>query len=187
MTQWMLAISSLVPLPSQNPVCTSGISQFTYCWSLKDFEHYFASMWNEHHCAIVWTFFDLAFLWDWASLVAQLVKNLPAMQETRVWSLGWKDPLEKGKATYSSILENSMDCRVHGVAKSQTWLSAFSLPVEQEKNVHPSINQWDLSKGFQGVRSGIEPVKDTHKPFNSLSPCLSLSHTRASESSQSSE
>ena len=39
-----------------------------------------------------------------ASLVAQLVKNLPAMQETWVLSLGWEDPLEKGKATYSSIL-----------------------------------------------------------------------------------
>ena len=40
----------------------------------------------------------------WASLVAQLVKNLPAMQRTRVWSLGWEDPLEKRKATHSSIL-----------------------------------------------------------------------------------
>ena len=39
-----------------------------------------------------------------ASLVAQLVKNLPAMRETWVWSLGWEDPLEKGKATHSSIL-----------------------------------------------------------------------------------
>ena len=39
-----------------------------------------------------------------ASLVAQLVKNLPAMQETWVLSLGWEDPLEKGKATNSSIL-----------------------------------------------------------------------------------
>ena len=39
-----------------------------------------------------------------ASLVAQLVKNLPAMQETWVRSLGWEDPLEKGKATHSSIL-----------------------------------------------------------------------------------
>ena len=38
------------------------------------------------------------------SLVAQLVKNLPAMWETWVWSLGWEDPLEKGKATHSSIL-----------------------------------------------------------------------------------
>ena len=39
-----------------------------------------------------------------ASLVAQLVRNLPAIQETRVRSLGWEDPLEKGKATHSSIL-----------------------------------------------------------------------------------
>ena len=39
----------------------------------------------------------------WASLVAQTVKNLPAMQETQVWPLGWEDPLEKGKATHSSI------------------------------------------------------------------------------------
>ena len=39
-----------------------------------------------------------------ASLVAQLVKNPPVMQETRVQSLGWEDPLEKGKGTHSSIL-----------------------------------------------------------------------------------
>ena len=39
-----------------------------------------------------------------ASLVAQMVKNLPSMQETWVRSLGWEDPLEKGKATRSSIL-----------------------------------------------------------------------------------
>ena len=39
-----------------------------------------------------------------ASLVAQLIKNLPAMQESWVRSLGWEDPLEKGKATHSSIL-----------------------------------------------------------------------------------
>ena len=42
--------------------------------------------------------------YSWASLVAQLVKNLPAMQETWVLSLGWGDPLEKGTATHSSIL-----------------------------------------------------------------------------------
>ena len=39
-----------------------------------------------------------------ASLVAQLVRNPPAMQETWVLSLGWEDPLEKEKATHSSIL-----------------------------------------------------------------------------------
>ena len=61
----------------------------------------------------------------WASLVAQLVKNLPAMQETWLRSLGWEDPLEKEKATplQDSGLENSMDCIVHGVTKSWTQLS----------------------------------------------------------------
>ena len=42
--------------------------------------------------------------YTWFSLVTQLVKNLPAMWETWVQSLGWEDPLEKGKATHSSIL-----------------------------------------------------------------------------------
>ena len=42
--------------------------------------------------------------YSWASLVAQLVKNPPAIWETWVLFLGWEDPLEKGKATHSSIL-----------------------------------------------------------------------------------
>ena len=42
--------------------------------------------------------------YSWASLVAQLVKNLPTMWETWVGSLGWEDPPEKGTATHSSIL-----------------------------------------------------------------------------------
>ena len=42
--------------------------------------------------------------YSWASLVAQLVKNPPAMWEIWVRSLGWEDPLEKGKATHSGIL-----------------------------------------------------------------------------------
>ena len=102
----------------------------------------------------------------WASLVAQLAKNPPAMEDTLVQFLGWEDPLEKGQDTHSvflgfpcgtagkestynagdlgsipglgrtsgegkgyplqySGLENLMDCRVHGVAKSQTQLSNF--------------------------------------------------------------
>ena len=61
-----------------------------------------------------------------ASLVAQSVKHLRAVQETQVQSLGWEDLLEKEMATHSSILglENLMDSRawwaaVHGVTKSQ--------------------------------------------------------------------
>ena len=42
--------------------------------------------------------------YSWASLVAQLVKDLPAMLETWVRSLGWEDPLEEGKATHSSMM-----------------------------------------------------------------------------------
>ena len=47
---------------------------------------------------------DYPLQYSWGSLVAQLVKNPPAMQETWVPSLGWEDPLEKGKATHSNIL-----------------------------------------------------------------------------------
>ena len=41
---------------------------------------------------------------SWTSQVAQLVENQPAMRETWVQSMGWEDPLEKGKATHSSVL-----------------------------------------------------------------------------------
>ena len=43
----------------------------------------------------------------WTSLVAQIVKHLPTIQETWVQSLGWEHPLEKGKATHSSILDKN--------------------------------------------------------------------------------
>ena len=62
----------------------------------------------------------------WASLVAQLVKNLPAMQETWVQSLGWQDPLEKGKAANSSILVWRIPWTAYSMGwQSQTWLSNF--------------------------------------------------------------
>ena len=62
---------------------------------------------------------------SWASLVAQLVKNPPAMWETWAQSLGWEDPLERGKATHSSILTWRIPWAVHGVAKSQIRLNDF--------------------------------------------------------------
>ena len=57
--------------------------------------------------------------------MAQLVKNPPAMLETWVQSLGWEDPLEKGKATHFGILAWRIPwtVSVYGVAKSQTQLS----------------------------------------------------------------
>ena len=66
----------------------------------------------------------------WASLVVELVKNLPAMQETWVQSLGWEDPLEEAVATQSSILawripmdRGTWRATVRGIAKSWTRLS----------------------------------------------------------------
>ena len=47
----------------------------------------------------------MQYMYLWASLVAQTVKRLPAMQETRVRSLGQEDPLKKEMATHSSILD----------------------------------------------------------------------------------
>ena len=68
--------------------------------------------------------------YPWASLVAQMVKNLPAMQKIWVPSLGWEGPLEEGVATHSSILawRIPMDRRawratVRAVAKIQTQLN----------------------------------------------------------------
>ena len=67
---------------------------------------------------------------DRTSLVAQMVKRLPTMQETRVQSLGWEDPLVEGMATHSSILawriptdRGAWLATVHGVTKSRTRLS----------------------------------------------------------------
>ena len=68
-------------------------------------------------------------LFDSTFLVAQMVKNLPAVQETWVQPLGWEDPLEKGMATHSSFLawripmdRGAWQATVQGVAKSQTRL-----------------------------------------------------------------
>ena len=57
--------------------------------------------------------------YSWASLVAQLVKNLPAMREIWVWSLSWEDPLEKGKATHSSILAWRIPWTIQSCKESQ--------------------------------------------------------------------
>ena len=66
---------------------------------------------------------------DWTELlllVAYMVKNLPAMWETRVWSLSWEDPLDKGTTIHSSILAWRIPwTEKPGVysPKSQIWLS----------------------------------------------------------------
>ena len=61
-------------------------------------------------------------LWyTWASLVAQLVKNLPSMRETWVRSLGWEDPLEEGTATHSSNLARRIPHEQRSLAGYSPW------------------------------------------------------------------
>ena len=69
-----------------------------------------------------------------SSLVAQMVKNLPAMQDTGVWSLVWEDPQKEKMATHSSILawripmdRGAWKVTFHGIPKSWTWLRNYHL------------------------------------------------------------
>ena len=71
-----------------------GSQRVAHGWGTNTFRHCIRVLWET---AVVSANFG-------ASLVAQMVKNLPAMWETRVQSLGWDDPLEKGMATRSRIL-----------------------------------------------------------------------------------
>ena len=112
--------------PRFNPCFGNEIPQTTWCWrgvwvELKPFLYQncglpHSSVGKEFTCkagdpgSIPWLgrspgeWIGYPLQYSWASLMAQLVKNPPAMWETWVRSLGWEDPLEKGKATHSSIL-----------------------------------------------------------------------------------
>ena len=98
----------------------------TFYWLWYDSCMWWISVYMTVICIFIcFSYLDLTYPLVRASLVAQLIRNLLEMQETWVQTLGWEDPTEKGKDTppqYSG-LENSMDCIVHGVAKSWTQLS----------------------------------------------------------------
>ena len=85
--------------------------------------------------------FDYYWLVMWTSFVAQLVKN-HLQQETWVQFLNWEDPLVKGKSTHSSIL--AWEITVHGVTKSQTWLSKWLeyCSTFKKKEILPFVTIW---------------------------------------------
>ena len=75
--------------------------------------------------------------YSWASLVTQLVKNPPALWETQVLSLGWEDPLEKGKLptpVFWPGVYSGMDFIVHGIAKSRTFASLYGWSKRKESS-----------------------------------------------------
>ena len=88
----------------------------------------------------------------WASLVAQWVKNLPAMLETWVWYLRQEDPLEKGKATHSSILAWRIPWTVWGGKESDTTerLSLSLSTTFHDTNTQKIKNKKELIKQDKG-------------------------------------
>ena len=115
----------------------------------------------------------------WVSLVAQMVKNPPAMWETRVWSLGWEGPLEKVKATHSSILAGEL----HGLyspwnrkeSDTTEWLSLSRNSCYNKcysKAHHYDILEcqiWD-PKSFQRKKNRLFGALDICLPLNSVLP-----------------
>ena len=96
--------------------------------------------------------------YSWVFLIAQMVKNLPAMQETWVQSLGWEDPLEEGMATHSSIL----DWRIPWTEepggllsmRSQIWTS-----LSDQAQHNKCLAAWRISAAFiRGKRPVIPSV-----------------------------
>ena len=106
--------------------------------------------------------------YSWASLVTQVVKNQPAMQDTWVRSLGWEDPLENGKATHSSILA----WRTPWTTKSQTRLSDFQFhfPALYSRVllfIHPMYNSLHLlSPNSQSIPPQPPAPPGNHKSKN---------------------
>ena len=90
---------------------------------------------------------DYPLQYSWASLVAQLEKNAPAMQETWVWSLGWEDHLEKGTATHSSILAFGNDL--------------FSKKKKKKLDFFPISHSYPLAAFFSNDH--IPVISDNHK------------------------
>ena len=93
--------------------------------------------------------FDASCVVCWASLVAQLVKNPPTVQETPVQSLGWEDPLEKGMAIHSS--QCSWASLVTHMVKNlpamwETWVLSLGWedPLEEGMATHSSILAWKI-------------------------------------------
>ena len=107
---------------------------------------------NTHRCEAKWKSMSKCS----ASLVAQMVKHLPAVQQTWVRSLGWEDPLEKEMATHSNILswkipwtEEPGSLQSMGVTKSQTWLSDFTFTFHFHWSVWFTLRRvWESTTSF---------------------------------------
>ena len=121
--------------------------------------------------------------YSWASLMAQMVKNLPAMWETWVWSLGRKDPLKECMVTHSSILawripmdRGAWQATVHGVARvKHDWATKHSTDIsEWAKYVKKFVFYMNAHQRVTSAEAGINNQVDrmTHS-VNISQPLLS--------------
>ena len=130
LTCWRLGLVEAPTLASPGILYAPFLTAYTlplslWCIQWLDITHWLCSM-----CCL---------LKESRALVAQRVKNLPAMQETQVWSLGSEDPLEKGMVTHSSILawripwteEPGGLHTVHGVTVRRDWATEHKHKVAQ--------------------------------------------------------
>ena len=104
---------------------------------------------------------DYPLQYTWASLMAQLVKNLPAMRETWAQPLGWEDPLEKGKVTHSSIL-----------AWRIPWTELWSMGSQSQtrlSNFHVHFQLWGTVWRCPN-KLKIELLYDPANPFQGINP-----------------
>ena len=95
----------------------------------------------------------------WASLVTQLVKNLPAMQETSVRFLGWEDPLEKGyplQYSWASLVAQT----VKNPPAKQIWVQSLDWedPLEEGMATHSSILAWRILMDRGAWRTTVHEV-----------------------------
>ena len=111
---WLLfLLGGMLKCPLSLPIKINGPHRYTV--DTGDWTHWMNSLFSNRQLSLSCSFYDDSWI-SWLIiiksaptpparlLVAQLVKNLSAMWETWVWPLGWEDPLEKAKATHSSIL-----------------------------------------------------------------------------------
>ena len=125
--------SNLCPLSWWcHPTISSSVVPFSSC--LQSFlaasgsfqmNHYGLFLYYFLYIILQFLFITILFIVSWVSLVAQLVKNPPAMWETWVWSLGWEDPQRSFPRREKLPTPVFWPGEFHGVAKSQTWLSDF--------------------------------------------------------------
>ena len=113
--------------------------------------------------------------YSWVSLVAQLVKNLPAIRETWVQPLGWKDPLEAGLATHSSILawripmdRVAWQATVHGSQRAgHDWATKHS-------TAHRKWSYWKTSNRTLSVREADSHSFILLKSTEEIKPILDI-------------